>query len=66
MISRRDLMATGGALGAASILGGCTATAQEAGIAAAAPPASELTPDQALQLLREGNAAFLRGEQTSA
>lgn len=65
MISRRDLMATGGALGAASIIGGCTAAAQDGAATIAAPPASELTPDQALALLREGNEAFLRGEQTS-
>lgn len=65
MISRRDLMATGGALGAASIIGGCTAAAQDASATIAVPPASELTPDQALALLREGNEAFLRGEQTS-
>ncbi len=66
MISRRTLLGTSGALGATALLGSGAATAaQESALGMTpAPPASDLTPDQALELLREGNAAFLRGEQT--
>lgn len=69
MISRRTMLGSAGALGAASLVGSgvasAAATSQEnSGGMVPAPPASELTPDQALNLLREGNEAFLRGDQT--
>lgn len=66
MISRRTMLSATGAAGAAAIVGGgASASAQAPSVLKSAPPASELTPDTALQLLREGNEAFLRGEQTS-
>ena len=62
MFSRRDLIATGAIAGAATLAGGCAAQASPA-LAAQLPVPANPTPDQALELLREGNAAFLRGEQ---
>lgn len=67
MISRRKMLGATGALGATALVGGGTAglaQSSEVGLTPA-PPASELTPDQALDLLREGNAAFLSGQQTN-
>lgn len=65
MISRRNMLGATGALGASTFLGG------GAGIAAAQtnppglnPAPANLTPSQALSLLREGNEGFLAGEQT--
>lgn len=69
MTTRRQLIGGTGALGAAALFSsGCSLTAtQNPAVAPApiAPTASELTPAQALQRLRDGNAAFLRGEQVS-
>ena len=66
MTTRRDILGGAGALGAAAIIGGGTAASAQ-GVAApqVAPAGRNLTPAQALDLLREGNSAFLRGEQTS-
>ena len=67
MISRRKMLGATGAIGASAMLGGGASLANAQGNAPGltpAPPASELTPRQALDLLREGNAAFLAGEQT--
>lgn len=66
MLSRRHVLGGTGAIGAAALLGNSgAAIAQDAeGGLTPAPPASDLTPDEALALLREGNDAFLRGEQT--
>ena len=63
MISRRNMLGATGALGATALVGGgSAAVAQNSEIGLTpAPPASQLTPDQALALLREGNAAFLNG-----
>lgn len=62
MTSRRQVLAAAGALGTAAIVGaGGPVSAAAPG---AALPATDLTPQQALDLLRQGNAAFLRGEQT--
>lgn len=60
------MLGTTGAMGASAVLGGSAMAAGQdnAGGLTPAPPATELSPDQALDLLREGNAAFLRGEQT--
>jgi carbonic anhydrase len=68
MNTRRQILGGTGALGAAALVGGGSSlAAAPAGgtVLPPAPPASELTPAQALQLLREGNASFLRGEQPS-
>lgn len=59
---------TGGA--ALTVLSGCTASAKGAASAQATAPAfgaapDSVTPDQALALLEQGNAAFLRGENQS-
>jgi carbonic anhydrase len=61
---RRTFLAglAGGA--AMSTLGASPAIAQQAQASLPAAP-EDLTPDQALELLREGNAAFLRGETRS-
>ena len=67
MISRRNMLGATGALGATALVGGGSAAlaqSSEGGLTPA-PPASELTPDQALDLLRQGNAAFLDGQQTN-
>lgn len=65
MTTRRNFIGGLGAVGAATVLSGNTAMAQDsAGGMTPAPLATDLTPQQALDLLREGNAAFLRGEQT--
>lgn len=65
MTTRRNFIGGLGAVGAASLVGGNTALAQDNdGGLTPAPLATELTPQQALDLLREGNASFLRGEQT--
>ncbi|GGD50238.1 carbonic anhydrase [Aurantiacibacter arachoides] len=68
MFSRRDLITTGSALTAATLVTGATASAHARSMPPAADPITalpptDLTPDQALALLRQGNAAFLRGEQ---
>ncbi|WP_375289367.1 carbonic anhydrase [Qipengyuania sp.] len=66
-ISRRNVIGSAGALGAAALVGGGaagSATAQTA-VRGIAPAGKDLTPDQALDLLREGNAAFLQGSQTN-
>jgi len=66
MTTRRQVIGGAGALGLAAITSGAAAAqSATATVPAAAPPASDLTPAQALDLLREGNAAFLRGEQRS-
>lgn len=68
MNTRRQVLGKVGAIGAAAAFG-ASANAAAAQSATSglqpAPPATELTPAQALELLRQGNAAFLRGEQTS-
>ncbi len=48
-------------------MAGCASASAQQTVAAAAAPidTSNLTPDQALAILQEGNAAFLRGEQRS-
>lgn len=67
-ISRRGALGGATALGAAAMLGGGAATsaAAQGTSAGIAPAGKDLTPDQALDLLRQGNRAFLRGEQTGA
>jgi len=63
--TRRNFMGGIGAAGAATLVGSTAAMAQDnAGGMTPAPAATDLTPRQALELLREGNAAFLRGDQT--
>ena len=65
MTTRRNFIGGLGVAGAASLVGSNAALAQDStGGMTPAPLASELSPQQALDLLREGNAAFLRGEQT--
>jgi carbonic anhydrase len=55
-----------GAVSAAALLDGNSALAQDnPGMPEPAPPASDLTPDQALELLRRGNEQFLTGGRTS-
>lgn len=65
MSTRRNFIGGLGAAGAATVLSGAPAMAQDSSVGLTpAPLATELTPQQALDLLREGNSAFLRGEQT--
>ncbi len=68
MISRRNMIGATAALGTAALAGGGTAALTQASAEGLppAPPASNLTPDQALELLRQGNDAFLSGRQTNA
>lgn len=68
MLSRRSMIGATGAAGAAAMVGGCANAASSQESLRALPPApaaSELTPIEALRLLREGNDAFLRGAETS-
>lgn len=66
MISRRKAIESASAMGAAALIGGAApAAAEQATAPSIAPAGKDLTPDQALDLLRQGNAAFLRGEQAS-
>lgn len=72
MTTRRQILGGTGALGAAALLSGGSSLAATPAAAMAprpnaptAPTASDLTPAEALQRLRDGNAAFLRGEQVS-
>lgn len=66
MMTRRQLVGSAGAMGAAALAGTASmASAQGSPGMAAAPAGADLTPDEALDLLREGNRAFLAGEQTS-
>lgn len=68
MVTRRELIAGAGALGAGAIAMGSAAMpamAQGSPGLTPAPAGADLTPDQALELLIEGNRAFLAGEQTS-
>ncbi len=65
MTTRRKFIGGVGAAGAATFVGGQPAFAQNSdGGLTPAPLATDLTPQQALDFLREGNAAFLRGDQT--
>ncbi|WP_338240394.1 carbonic anhydrase [Aurantiacibacter hainanensis] len=65
MTTRRNFIGGLGAASAATLVATNTAVAQDStGGMTPAPPATDLTPQQALDLLREGNTAFLRGEQT--
>jgi carbonic anhydrase len=59
-LKRRDLLLSGAALGAASLLPGLRAAA----IAAAGPPATTLSPAQALARLVAGNKRFAAGAST--
>ena len=63
--SRRNFMGTAALGTAAMAMAGCASASAQQTVATAAAPidASNLTPDQALAILQEGNAAFLRGEQ---
>lgn len=66
MTTRRQILGGTGALGMAALIGGGShlAAAPAGGtMVQPAPPGRELTPSQALDLLRNGNASFLRGEQ---
>ncbi|MFU7528955.1 carbonic anhydrase [Qipengyuania sp. ASV99] len=68
MMSRRSIISSAGALGAAAVIAGGATTAHAAPGETPrppAPPASELTPQQALDLLKQGNADFLNGRQTT-
>lgn len=66
MTTRRQLIGGTGLMGAAALMGGCsTLNAQTAGAVPVAPAGKDLTPDQALQLLVEGNQRFLSGAETS-
>lgn len=68
MTTRRQILGGTGALGAAALIGGVSSLAAAAVPAPSSKPgpeATELTPAEALQLLRDGNASFLRGEQPS-
>lgn len=65
MNNRRQFLGAAGAMGAASLIaGGTAATAQSRAAAAMPKPApANLSPDRALQLLVEGNRAFLNGAE---
>lgn len=66
MNNRRQFIGGMGAVGAATLAAGCTAAAAQSGAMAAPSPApANLTPDQALQLLIDGNRAFLNGADYS-
>jgi len=65
MLSRRSMIGTAGAVGAAAVVGGAANAAPGETPRSPAPPASELTPAQALALLRQGNADFLAGQITT-
>lgn len=66
MTTRRQILGGAGALGAAAVFGtGATAQTAQGAAVKPAPPATEMTPQQALDLLRGGNLAFLRGARTN-
>ena len=65
MISRRNMLGATGALGASAFLGGgASIAAAQTNPPGLNPAPANLTPSQALRLLREGNEGFLAGEQT--
>ena len=67
MNNRRQFIGGVGAIGAATLATGCaSASAQSAVAAGMAPAPRDLTPDQALALLIEGNQSFLRGERPAS
>ena len=66
MTTRRQLIGGTGLIGAAAMMGACsTLSAQTAAAVPVAPAGKDLTPDQALRLLMDGNQRFLSGAQTS-
>ncbi len=67
MTTRRQILGGAGALGVAAMVGGgsSAAMAQSTSRQQPAPAGVDLTPQQALDILRQGNAAFLRGEEAS-
>lgn len=65
--TRRQVLQGAGLAGAAALMGGSgTAGAYRAAAPQVAPAGKDLTPQQALDLLRQGNRAFLGGAETSA
>lgn len=67
MSTRREIIGGAGAIGATALTGsGSTAVLAQDGTMSVAPAGRDLTPDQALNLLREGNRGFLQGVQTNA
>ena len=66
MMSRRNVLAGSAAVGGAMAAGSGASAAQIASGMQPAPAGTDLTPKQALYLLREGNAKFLRDEPVSA
>lgn len=65
MATRRQLIGGAGAVGAAALMGGCSRLSAATQGVAPAPPGRDLTPDQALQLLIDGNERFLSGAAVS-
>ena len=67
MNTRRQILGGAGAVAASAVFtGGTAAMAQGTQAAQIAPAGRDLTPAQALDLLRTGNEAFLRGEPANA
>lgn len=65
-VSRRAALGGVGAVSAAALFAATHGDAAAQPIAVPpAPPGKDLTPDQALDLLRQGNATFLRGEEVT-
>ncbi|MGQ2948304.1 MAG: carbonic anhydrase [Blastomonas fulva] len=67
MTTRRQILGGAGALGVAAVVGGggSAAMAQTTSGQQPAPAGVDLTPQQALDILRQGNSAFLRGEEAN-
>lgn len=61
-VTRRSFFKRGGALGAVAVAGGLAPQARRLPQAPTRDGKSTLTPDRALELLKDGNAAFLRNE----
>lgn len=66
-MTRRQVVGSAGAMGATVLAGAgaSAAAAQGSEGFTSAPSGKDMTPDQALELLREGNRAFLADDQTS-
>ncbi|MGQ2910103.1 MAG: hypothetical protein ACT6QU_19385, partial [Aliihoeflea sp.] len=67
MTTRRQILGGAGALGVAAVVGGggSAAMAQTTSGQQPAPAGVDLTPQPALDIHRQGNSAFLRGEEAN-
>ncbi len=67
MASRRNVLGGAATVGAGLLMGGgASAASAQSGVSGVAPAGKDLTPAQALDLLKQGNTAFLKNSGSAA